>query len=107
MSRCRYDLSFSVPWRDVLGSLRSYIKLHSMRAEHRIEVVREDIEHLYPDYVDFHMGLALSECEHVFFYVNLYNNLRQFLRYKPYTIEKLGLSSLYEFYVFHSSSEES
>ena len=105
MSVCRYDFSKSVCWRDILKSIRCNVQSASLRAEHRIELVQEDIDHLYPERLDYHMRLALGDCEHVFFYVNLYNSLRQFLRYKTFTAQQLGVSFLYDFYSMYSSSK--
>ena len=64
--------------------------------------VQEDIDHLYPDRLEAHLSYALFCCEQVFQTVHLLNDLRLFLRYKPFTIEQLKLEKIYSFYEEHN-----
>lgn len=106
MVKSKYDINASVSWKDVRSCIRWAITQRKYRAQWAIEDVQTDIEHHYPDKLQKDIASALSFCEQVFFYVNLYNELGVFLRYKAFTPERLGLSEIYVFYSQHAAHGE-
>lgn len=97
-----YDVLASVSWRDVIKYLRWALHIEKYDAFRWIGKVQEDIDHLYPDRLEAHLSYALFCCERVFQTVHLLNDLRLFLRYKPFTIEQLKLEKIYSFYEEHN-----
>nr|CDL66300.1 unnamed protein product [uncultured bacterium] len=97
-----YDVLASVSWRDVIKYLRWALNIEKYDAFRWIGKVQEDIDYLYPDRLEAHLSYALFFCERVFQTVHLLNDLRLFLRYKPFTIEQLKLEKIYSFYEEHN-----
>lgn len=107
MRKSKYDFMVSVCWRDVLRCLRWGLNVRYHDVVRWIDYVREDIEHGYPEVLDVHLSYALEGCERVFYYFELINSVRSFLRYKPKTAIQLGIQRCYDFYAEYKKESPS
>lgn len=107
MRKSKYNFMVSVCWRDVLRCLKWGLNVRLRDAIRWIDYVQEDIEHVYPELLDVHVSYALEACERVFYYFELMNSVRSFLRYNSKTAIQLGIQRCYDFYAEYKEESPS
>ncbi|WP_147349474.1 hypothetical protein [Anaerotruncus sp. AF02-27] len=107
MKKCKYDLAVPVCWRDILKAVEFLLRTRFHSAADFIDRVQYDIDHNFPDDLYYHRGRALFYCEEVFIWYRVLNDLREFLKYKPKTLDQLRISRLMQFYLANKENPHS
>ena len=107
MKKCKYDVLVSVCWRDIKKSLEWCLAVRKNDAYSKIDRVKSDQIHNYPEFLERDLFSAIFACECVFYQFELLMSLRSFLRYKFKDQEDYGLSDIYSFYIIHKENPRS